>query len=165
MDVNRRTFAERALKHMFIGSQLDGVKFGVGKESILIRFMHYTNREPDDLWLNIESRWTVFPSEVKEYPDSEDDIQELTEEEQYNLIFNMRRDRVVDVKVGDTSPHLQILFKSGRTLFVNGHHDKYECWQGGDGAGYAGEEWLIVAVPGDRIVTQTPDDFSQGRSS
>jgi hypothetical protein len=160
LDFKQRGFSERALKHLFVGSQLDGVKFGVGPGSILIRFMHYTpNQEPDDLWLNIETKWTVFPTEIKDFPNSEDEMEDLTEEEEYNLVFKLRRDKVVDVKLGETVPHLIMVFQSGLTMFVNGHHDKYECWQVGDGAGYGGEQWLIVSTPGDGIATWAPDDF------
>lgn len=34
----------------------------------------------------------------------------------------------LDVRLGDTAPHLFITFDTGMLLFVNGHHDKYECW-------------------------------------
>lgn len=50
-------------------------------------------------------------------------------------------------------------FQSGLTMFVNGHHDMYECWQAGDGAGYGGHQWLIVATPGDDIAIWAPDSF------
>jgi hypothetical protein len=49
---------------------------------------------------------------------------------------------------------------SGKTLFVNGHHDKYECWQAGDGSGYINHKWLIVATQGDNISTWAPDLFN-----
>lgn len=160
LDTEQKIYSEKALKHLFIGSQLDGVKFGTGPGSILIRFMHYsTNQQPDELWINIESKWTVFSSEIKDQPNSEDEIEDLTEEEKFNLIFNLRRDKIVDIKLGESVPHLFIVFQSGQTLFVNGHHKMYECWQAGDGAGYAGQDWLIVATPGDDIATWAPSHF------
>ncbi|WP_142292167.1 hypothetical protein [Bacillus sp. OV166] len=159
MDVKEREISEKALKHIFIGSQLDGVKFGVGAGAILIQFMHYTNQQPEDLWINIETRWTVFPPGVKDYPNSEGELEELTEEEEYHLLFLLRRDKVVDVQMGELAPHLHIVFQSGQTMFVNGHHEMYECWQAGDGAWYTGEEWLVVAGPGDSITTWSPEDF------
>ena len=160
LDDAQREYAERALIHLFVGSQLDGVKFGVGAGPILIRFMHYaTNKEPEELWVNIESKWTIIPSDLKDHPTSEDDIENLTEEEAYSLVIKLRRDQVIDVKLGKTVPHLFIAFHSGLTLFVNGHHDLYVCWQAGDGAGYAGEGWLVVAVPGDEIFIQEPDQI------
>jgi hypothetical protein len=82
----------------------------------------------------------------------------LTEEEKYTLIYKLRREKVIDIKLGDTVPHLIIVFQSGLTMFINGHDDMYECWQAGDGAGYTGEEWLIVATPGDDFATWAPAD-------
>jgi hypothetical protein len=146
---------------MFIGSQLDGVKFCLEPGPTFIRFMNYnnSNNQPDDLWINIESKWNVFSSENNDYPNSEDEMSDLTEEEEFDLIFKLRREKVVDIKLGESVPHLFIVFQSGQILFVNGHHNMYECWQAGDGAGYTGDDWLIVATPGDDIATWVPDDF------
>jgi hypothetical protein len=159
LELKRREFSEKALKHLFIGSQLDGVKFGPGAGSMLIRFLHYTYKQPDGLWVNIESKWTFFPSAINDYPNSEDEMEDLTEEDEYSLVFKLRREKVIDIKLGENVPHLIIIFQSGLTMFINGHHDMYECWQAGDGAGYTGEEWLIVATPGDDIATWAPNDF------
>lgn len=161
MNAKKREFAEKALKHLLIGSQLDGVKFGLSPGSFLIRFERYypPEQEPEQLWINIESKWTVFPTEIIDYPNSEDEMDDLNEEEQLNLVFKLRRDKVVDVKLGETIPHLIMVFQSGLTMFVNGHDDMYECWQVGDGAGYGSKIWEIVATPGDGIATWAPDDF------
>jgi hypothetical protein len=159
LDVKNKKLAEKALNQIFIGSKLDGVKFGIGPGAILIRFMHYINREPDDLWVNIESKWAVFPKGTSRYPTSENEMDVLSEEEQYKLIFELRREEVITIKIGDTCPHLYIEFQSGKMLFVNGHHEMYECWQAGDGAGYTGHKWLVVAVPGDSIALWAPEDF------
>ncbi|WP_423410303.1 hypothetical protein AABM38_10400 [Heyndrickxia sp. MSNUG] len=160
MELQQREFSEKVLKQLFIGSQLDGVKFGPGPGSTLIKFMHYTSKQPDELWVNIESKWTVFPSAINEFPNSEDEMDDSTEEEEYSLLIKLQREKVIDIKLGETVPHLKIGFSSGLTIFVNGHHDMYECWQAGDGAGYTGEEWLIVATPGDDITTWAPNDFN-----
>ncbi|PEC47401.1 hypothetical protein COJ46_04900 [Bacillus sp. AFS077874] len=161
MDIELKNFSEKALKHMFIGSQLDGVKFGVGPGAFLIRFINYynSNDQPRDLWLNIESKWNVFTSGNNDFPNSEDEMSELTEEEEYNLVFKLRREKVVDIKLGENVPHLFIVFQSGKTLFVNGHHNMYECWQAGNDAEYTGGDWLIVATPGDDIAAWVPDEF------
>ncbi|UKS28524.1 hypothetical protein LOZ80_06210 [Paenibacillus sp. HWE-109] len=107
-----------------------------------------------------ESKWAVFPKGIKVFPVSEAEMVELSEEEEYQLIFELRREKVNAVKLGNQSPHLHIVFDSGKTLFVNGHHDKYECWQARDGYGYTGDEWLIVATPGDSISTWAPNSFN-----
>jgi hypothetical protein len=47
MGFEERQTAEKALKHMFIGSQLDGIKFGLRPATTFLYFMHYNNHEPD----------------------------------------------------------------------------------------------------------------------
>jgi hypothetical protein len=110
------------------------------------------------VWLNIESRWVVFPKDNRVFPTSEAEMVELSEEEEYKFIFELRRGKVAAVKLGSLSPHLHIQFESGKTLFVNGHHDKYECWQEGDGPGYTGHEWLVVAWR--QYLYMAPDSFN-----
>lgn len=154
-----REYAEKVLTHLFVGSQLDGIKFGLGPSAILILFEHYDTHSTDRVWLNIESRWGIYDKNTYIFPNSEDEIKELSEEDEYKLIFELRRDKVVNVKLGTNIPHLYIEFKSGNILFVNGHHHKYECWQAGDGLGYTGDEWLVVATPGDGISLWVPETF------
>ncbi|MFD2615687.1 hypothetical protein [Paenibacillus gansuensis] len=161
LDAEHKEYAEKLLKHIFIGSQLDGVKFGLGPAALLIRFQHYyRDHFPDQLWLNIESRWGVLPKNTGYFPNSEDEMSELSEEDEYKLIFGLRREKIVNVKLGKLAPHLHIEFESGRTLFVNGHHHKYECWQAGNGLGSNGNEWFVVATPGDGISSWAPESFS-----
>ncbi|MGO4109408.1 hypothetical protein [Paenibacillus sp. YAF4_2] len=76
------------------------------------------------------------------------------------MIFELRREKVASIKLGKLAPHLHIEFESGKMLFVNGHHLKYECWQIGDGLGYTGDKWLVVATPGDGISTWAPESFN-----
>ncbi|MFF2483837.1 hypothetical protein [Paenibacillus sp. NPDC058071] len=92
MNKLNREIAERALKKMFIGSQLDGVRFGLGPSTLLIRFEHYENHVPDQLWLNIKSFWNVFPEGNEVFPSLEAEMKEMTEEQEYKLIFELRRE-------------------------------------------------------------------------
>lgn len=160
MEIEHKQYTEKVLNHIFVGSQLDGMKFGPGPGTFLIRFEHYTNHSPDQLWLNIESRWAVFPKETRVFPNSQEEMIDLSEEEAYIFILRLRREKVNAVRLGSQYPHLHIEFESGKTLFVNGNHDKYECWQAGDGPEYAGHAWLIVATPGGDISTWAPDSLN-----
>jgi hypothetical protein len=158
LNIEDKLCAEVALKQMFIGSVVDGIKFGHGPGSTLFFFMHYSDNplDFDFIWLNIEDPiWGVYDSPDK-IPKSPDDMIRLTEEEGFFSIFNIRREKVIDVKLGEISPHLYITLKSGKVLFVNGYHQKYETWQASDGIHESGE-WLIVAVPGNRIASWTPN--------
>lgn len=161
MNIEQKQFAEKTLNHIFVGSQLDGIKFGLGPGAVFIRFERYImqERHPNQLWLNIESYWNVFPKGTNTFPNSEAEMKELSEEEEYKLIFEIRREKVAHVRLGELAPHLIIEFESGKTLFVNGHHAIYECWQAGDGPGYTGGNWLIVCAPGNSIATWAPDSF------
>lgn len=71
LDIEHKQFSKKALNHLFIDSQLDGVKFGPGPGAMLIRFGHYANHPPDQLWLNIESRSAIFPKETRVFTTSE----------------------------------------------------------------------------------------------
>lgn len=90
---------------------------------------------------------------------TEREMDAKTEEEQFKDIIDIRREKIVDIQLGDVSPHLIITLESGKILFINGHHPNYESWQLGDGGDYDGDDWLFVAVPGDEIAVWFPDSF------
>lgn len=159
MELEDKQFAEKALKRLFIGSQLDGIKFGITPGGTFLYFVHYTDKEPDKLWLNIEvNKFSILPFHIQGPLADPQKMMELNEEEAIKKVLEVRRETVVDIRLGDISPHLFIYFQSGKTLFVNGHHEEYECWQAGDGEGYTGDEWLAVAVPGNEIAIWTPEE-------
>ncbi|WP_404469038.1 hypothetical protein [Sutcliffiella horikoshii] len=153
MNIKDRNFAENLLKQLFIGSSLYGLEFGVGPGSIKIRFIHLKplEHQPFTLWVNMESKWTVF----KEDPMYSQEIPTISEEEMFQNIIELRRKKVVNVSIGEKVPHLLIQFEDGKTLYVNGHHDQFECWQAGDDDG---DGWLVVAMPGDDIAFWEPED-------
>lgn len=65
--------------------------------------------------------------------------------------------KIVEVNLGDTSPHLLLTFDTGEVLFINGHHDTYECWQVGVSNTENDEEvWEVVACPGDSLAIWVP---------
>ncbi|WKA56539.1 hypothetical protein [Planococcus shixiaomingii] len=147
-----KDYAEKTLKKLLIGSQLDGIKFGVDSEALFAYFMHYSNREPDLLWLNIEVRKIVLLDRLENidlFAGSR--LPEVDEDAAIKLLLENRREKVSDVQLGNVSPHLFITLESGKVLCVNGEDEDYECWQVGDGLGYTGREWLIIAVPGNEI--------------
>lgn len=155
-----KDFAERALKRLLIGSQLDGFQFGAGLGAVRVCFTHYSDKEPDTLWLNIEIRKiAVIMKQDQLMSISTQKVEELNEEDSLQLLLRHRRERVDDVWLGDDSPHLNLSFESGRVLFINGQDDNYECWQVGDQFGYGDGDWLIVAVPGNEIAAWSPEEF------
>ncbi|QHJ70908.1 hypothetical protein [Planococcus halotolerans] len=155
-----KNFAERALKQLLIGSQLDGFRFGIGPGAVRVCFSHYSEQDPDVLWLTIEVRKiaTIINKE-RLTTISKETVEELDDEESFQLLLRYRREKVKDVWLGDESPHLYISFESGKVLYVNGHDKNYECWQLGDMHGYGDGDWLIVAVPSNEIATWSPEEF------
>ncbi|MFD3450103.1 hypothetical protein ACFDTO_36615 [Microbacteriaceae bacterium 4G12] len=154
MNKEDKDFAEKALKQMFIGSTVDGIRFGVGPGSTFVCFTHYTNHPFDSLWLNIESRWGVYDS-LADTMNFQDNMVEQSEEENFKAIFEIRRDEVMDIQLGDISPNLFITFTSGKMLVVDGYDENYECWQAGGELEEVGD-WLVVAVPGNGIAVWSP---------
>ncbi|UZW65401.1 hypothetical protein OC195_14780 [Priestia flexa] len=55
------------------------------------------------------------------------EIPNLTEKEQFQHIWSMRREKGVNVELGSLSPHLIIHLESNKVLFVNGRDPNYEC--------------------------------------
>ncbi|MCU5380725.1 hypothetical protein OCA08_26680 [Bacillus cereus] len=88
---------------------------------------------------------------------NEDKFDDYTVAEEYKRIFEMRRQKIIDIQLGIESPHLIITLGNGQIIFVNGFHDDYECWQ----TGVQYEQWLVVAAPGNEISTWTPDEFHE----
>ncbi|HHQ8913956.1 TPA: hypothetical protein ACSVZR_004248 [Bacillus cereus] len=153
MNKEDKIHAEKVLKNLFIGSQVDGLQFGISPGAIKIHFTNFHDSVDYDgqLYINIESKWFLFNKSTKKYPLNEDDFEDYSEEEEYGRIFEIRR----HIQLGLESPYLIVTLESGQIIFVNGFHDYYECWQ----AGVQYEQWLVVAAPGNEIATWTPDKF------
>ncbi|WP_245671057.1 hypothetical protein [Pseudobacillus wudalianchiensis] len=79
MKIEEKEFAEKVLKHLCMGSQIDGIRFGL--KSPLLYFMHYDRDDIDRLWLNSESKWTIYSKAPDIYPASEKEMNVETEEE------------------------------------------------------------------------------------
>lgn len=55
MKIEDQKFAERVLKHLLIGSQIDGLKFGINSSTTLLYFTNYNRKDDGDFVLNIET--------------------------------------------------------------------------------------------------------------
>ncbi|KAA0745504.1 hypothetical protein DN389_13825 [Bacillus sp. AY3-1] len=159
MNTEDKIYAEKVLKNLFIGSQVDGLQFGISPGAIKIHFTTFHDSVDYDgqLYINIESKWHLFNKPQKRYPLNEDEFEGYSEEEEYERIFKIRRQKVTDIQLALESPHLIITLESGQIIFVNGFHDDYECWQ----AGVQCEQWLVVAAPCNDISTCIPDECNK----
>lgn len=144
------------MKNLFIGSQVDGLQFGISSGTIKIHFTNFHDSVDYDgqLYINIESKW-FYLINLQKIP--------IKWRWLWRLFWGRRiweniwdkKTKVTDIQLGLESPHLIITLESGKIIFVNGFHDHYECWQ----AGMQCEQWLVVAAPGNEIATWTPDKF------
>ncbi len=151
--------AEKVLKHLFIGAQVDGLQFGISSRLTKI---HFTNFEDlvdfgGLLYLNIESKWHLYHSPPEKYPLNEEEMEAYSEEEEFSWIYQIRRQKVMEIKLDVSIPHLIITLENGCILFVNGSHNQFECWQAG--VEFDDGDWLVVAVPGNEIAVWNPDNF------
>ncbi|MBP0848890.1 hypothetical protein J8J96_24950, partial [Bacillus anthracis] len=96
------------MKNLFIGSQVDGLQFGISSGTIKIHFTNFHDSVDYDrqLYINIESKWFLFNKSTKRYLLNEDDFEDYSEEEEYERIFEIRRQKVTDIQLGLESPHL-----------------------------------------------------------
>ncbi|UOB76780.1 hypothetical protein MQW34_14945 [Bacillus sp. ZJS3] len=159
MNKEGKIHAKNVLKNLFIGAQVDELQFGISPAAIKIHFTNFHDpvHYEGQLYIKIETKWCLFNKTPHKYPSNEDEFDDYTEEEAYKRIFEMRRQKVIDIQFGIESPHLIITLGNGQIIFVNGVHDDYECWQ----AGVQCEDWLVVAAPGNEIATLTPDEFNE----
>jgi hypothetical protein len=148
--------ATRVLRHLFVGEQPSGLRFG-GITQIL--FQSSPDKPKGEPYVNLGSAWCVFPSLPGSLPAGESDVcGPNTDEEEYECIISLRRKTVVDVQVCHPIPHLLITFDDGSVLYVNGHNEQYEPWQAGQSFSES-ETWLVVACPGDSVAIWAPEEF------
>lgn len=85
MNQEDKIYAEKVLKNLFIGSQVDGLQFGISPAAIKIHFTNFHDSVDYDgkLYINIESKWCLFNKLQKRYPLNEDEFEVYSEEEEY----------------------------------------------------------------------------------
>lgn len=149
------TEATRVLRHLLVGEQPSGLRFGLTQ----ILFQSRPGKPKGEPYVNLASAWCVFPSLPDSLPETESDVSgPSSDEEEYECIISLRHKTVVDVKVCHPVPHLLITFDDNSVLYVNGHNEQYEPWQAGQSFS-ENETWLVVACPGDSLAIWAPDGF------
>ncbi|UYG93722.1 hypothetical protein [Cytobacillus firmus] len=150
LDKKDKEFAEAALKQIFVKGMVIRIKSD-GPDSFYLYFSLKHPSNQSQPWLHIEDpKWTVFDQAVNFHEKT------ITIKENTMSIDSLLNEEVVDIWLGENMPHLYVAFQTGKILSVNGSHEMYECWQAGDGYRQGEEEWLIAAVPGNRIAYWTP---------
>lgn len=162
MDVRDKVFAEKVLKYLFVGAQVDGLEFGLSTNTTKIYFSEYENHNKYEgkLYINIESNWVHTEKNPEQLKSLLRKTNKYSEEEAYRKIYDLRRKKVMNIQlIDDESPHLLIEMENENYILVNGYDINYECWQAG--TEFDEEIWLIVAVPGNELTTWVPDTFDK----
>ena len=158
MDAKDKHIAESVLQRLCGDSNVGGIRFG----PVLQILFGHINREGDEpisgqVYLNLGSSWKVFGSRPACFPNGEDELPEVSAEEQINSICDLRERVIVKAELGQNEPHLILTLDDGRVVFVNGKHELYECWD--IGVAFSGETWQVIACPGGGVAVWAPKSF------
>ncbi len=156
-----KKLAEKVLNHLCQGAQIGGIRFGPILQLLISK--NDSNKESlrGQIYLNLGSKWAVFNSLPTQPPENESGFTETTTEQDLQILCGIREAKISNIELGNNSPHLFIHFTDGRILYVNGHHEVYECWDLGVSFNDPKETWTVVASPGDGIVIFAPEKFVQ----
>jgi hypothetical protein len=157
MNLQNRYLAEAALRHLLLGAHVNGIRFTPNLQ-LLIKKSKKTLLQ-GQIYLSLESRWMLWSTEPEKILAHGDGIPACSIEEELKTLYELREEVIIDVQLGEISPHLVLTLASGHTFFINGKDDLYECWQVGVSTERPEEGWMIVSCPGDDIAVWAPRQF------
>jgi hypothetical protein len=157
MNPQDKYLAEAALRHLLLGARVNGIRFGPNLQLLIKKSNKILLK--GQIYLSLESRWMLWSTTPEQLPAHEDDIPELSIEVALKTLYGLREQVIIDVQLGELSPHLILTLASGHTLFINGKDDLYECWQVGVSIDRPQESWRIVSCPGDDMAVWAPQQF------
>ncbi|MGD6802690.1 hypothetical protein ACQCVK_16855 [Rossellomorea vietnamensis] len=158
MKKENRDMALKTLNYLCNGSQIEGVIFH-GLRVLLSENENNWHRIDGQISINIESGIKVFQSMPETDPES-NEIRNLDWVESAKILCDLRLKKIVDVKLGQETPHLYLILQSGEVVFINGHHDKFESWQVEvQNNTLENEVFLVAACPGDDLAVWVPEDI------
>ena len=159
MNEDEKKFAEIVLKRLCKGTQVDGIRFGPTLQILLSPCAIAPDSIKGQVYLNLSDRWTVFETRPDNFPKNENDLLEVSTEDEIQRIVALRERVIINVELGTSEPHLILTLNDGRVLFVNGKHGLYESWDMGVAYGSEKELWQVIACPGGGIAIWTPSTF------
>jgi hypothetical protein len=166
MEQAEKVAVEAILRRLLLGTQVVGAQWYPFAFAILFARLTASDQQeagaimaarvhPSQVTITIESRWAVYPVASDQLPASEKDLPRCELDQQVAALARLAGQDIVSVVLGDKSPHLALGFEGGPLLFMNGHHDAFECWNLTTGEP-APHHWLIVAIPGDELAVFPP---------
>ena len=161
MDPQERQRAIAALRYLCVGAQIVGLRFAPTIHLLLddVGIAAQPSRRSSldgEASLRLESRWSVFPSMAAVFPHEVSDLGPPSVEEQLRLLCALRERVITALELGRTEHHMILTLDTGEVLFVNGHDERYECWELHAFTTDSADPWLIVAGPGNRVDLSAP---------
>ena len=151
--------AEAVLQAILPGMEILGVNFGRG---FFVSFAAFDSpdRRVDEVQVQIESRWTLFPTPPDQLPEHEAELPSLSTVEAVSLLAGLQGQPIRDVRLGEHQAHLLIAFASGALLFVHGNHQHYESWNARITGDRPDGAHAVVALPGGDVAVFVADEAS-----
>lgn len=161
MDAEDRKEAECVLRALLLGAKIVGAHWLTALVLVISRHMsapQWTRYGVtyDEMYLTLESRWTIFAAPPEHFPACAEDLPELSLSERVAAIAGLAQEHITAVALHEHHPHLILTFESGRIFFLNGCHEEFESWTVQTRGAHHGDEWTIVATPGSRIAVFDP---------
>jgi len=121
MEPKDKYLAEAVLKRLCEGAQIGGIRFGPVLQILITN--HANKKEPPrgQVYLNLDSAWTVFDSRPTIFPEDEEDLSEDAIEEQIQAICALRGRIIVGVELGEEQPHLILTLDEGAIPVFSWH--------------------------------------------
>ena len=156
-----KQLAEDVLKKLCEGAQIDGIRFGPVLQIIISHHGVEKQFARGQVYLNLLARWALFDTRPRRFPGGEEELPEVTPEEEIQRIVAMRERVITKVELGESDPHLILTLDDERVVFVNGMDDSYETWDMGVAFSSEEEPWQVVACPGGRVAVWAPSTFGK----
>ena len=157
-----KNLADFVLQRLCKNAEIGGIRFGAVLQILLASEHSQEFPIKGQVYLNLSSRWKLFDSHPAKFPETENDLPEMTAEEEIQMICSIRERVISKVELGDAAPHLILTLDDGKVIFVNGRDDMYESWDVGIAFGGIEEAWQVIACPSNDIAIVTPPSFDYG---
>ncbi len=148
------------LQRLCKNAEISGIRFGPILQILLTSEPSQKFSIKGQVYLNLSSRWKIFDSRPSHFPESEEELTEMTNEEEILTIISMREKIIKKVELGKDSPHLILTLDDERIIFVNGKDEMYESWEIGIAFGHLEQLWQVIACPNGELAIWTPPNFS-----
>lgn len=144
-----RVHAEKMLKYLCVGSQLEGLGFFGPKV-----YLWNSDIEIEETYINIEADFCILNSMSQARSIGIDNFPKADVTESLKSLCELGQKSIIDIVLSPHN-HLIVHFETADILIVCGYSEVYECWQVGSSNG----DWLVVACPGTNFAIWAPDNW------